>query len=74
MLDTSEMEKVMAKLESLEDQELAVSLLKEFNDATKRLGQLLMNLDPTLSHNEWKHKCDEAQKSVDEIVQKIVKI
>lgn len=71
MIDNSEMEEILEKLESLEDEELAARLLKEFNEKKKHWGQLLMNLDPNLDHQEWKDQCDEAKKEVDAVVQKI---
>ena len=71
MLDNTEVEAVLAKLEELEDEELAVKLLKEFNEKTKHLGQLILNKDKSLDHEEWKQLCDEAKKDVDEILSRI---
>ena len=71
MIDNKEMEAVLEKLESLEDEELAAQLLKEFNEKTKHWGQLLMNMDPNLDHEVWKEECDQAKKEVDEIVKRI---
>lgn len=71
MLENSDLEKIMQKLESIEDDQLAVELLKEFNLHSKELGKLLLNLDQSLSHDEWKKKCDEAQKNLDKIIHKI---
>ena len=71
LIDNSGMQEVLDKLENLEDEELAKDLLKEFNDRTKVLGKLIMNLDKELSSEEWKNRCDEAKKSVDETLQKI---
>ena len=71
MLDTAQMDGVIAKLESLEDEELAVKLLKEFNDKTKILGELIMNKDDSFDHEEWKRKCDEAKEKVDELLERI---
>jgi hypothetical protein len=70
-LNNSELQQVLDKLESLEDEELAVELLKEFDSKTKALGQLLMNLDPELAHDEWKSKCAAAKEEVDKILEKI---
>jgi RecA-family ATPase len=69
--DTNDLEIVMHKLENLEDEELAVVKLKEFNDATKKLHKLLMNLDKNLSHGEWKAACDDAKTKVSDIVEEI---
>jgi ribonuclease PH len=71
MIDNTEVEQVLAKLESLEDEALAVQLLREFNDSTKELGVLLMNKDQSLDHEEWKNLCDEAKDKVEGIVKKI---
>lgn len=71
LIDNSEMQEVLDKLENLEDEQLANQLLKEFNDRTKVLGQLIMNLDKNLTSDEWKARCDEAKKQVDETLQKI---
>ena len=73
LMDNSEMIKVMEILEELEerDEKLAIALLKEFNDKSKKLGKLLMNLDPDLSHEEWKGECDKAKKEVDDVVKRI---
>lgn len=74
MFDNKEIDEVLAKLEKIEemDEEAAISLLKQFNSASKYLGQLLLNLDTSLKHDEWKKKCDEAQKELDLIVKKIM--
>jgi len=71
MIDNTEIEEIMEKLETLEDEALAVSLLKEFNEKTKILGQLVMDMDKNLDHAEWKAKCDDAKKEVDDLVKKI---
>tara|TARA_R110002072_G_scaffold534_7_gene4224 strand:+ start:123498 stop:123722 length:225 start_codon:yes stop_codon:yes gene_type:complete len=71
MIENNDVTKVLEKLESLEDEELAVKLLKEFNDATKELGVLILNKDESLTHEDWKSRCDSAQKKVEEVVQKI---
>ncbi len=70
-LDTSETNEIMEILESLENETLAVELLKEFNDKTAMLGKLLLNLDKSLEHEAWKAKCDEAKIEVEKVVQKI---
>ncbi len=71
IIDNSEVNMIMEKLENLEDEVLAVELLKEFNRKTKRLGELVLNQDAQLSHDEWKNLCDQAQEEVDEIVNRI---
>lgn len=72
MIDNNETLRVLEILENLEDEALGVSLLKEFNDKTKILGKLILNLDPNLDHLEWEKACAKAKKEVDEIVAKIL--
>lgn len=71
MLDNSELESVMEKLENLEDEVLAVSLLKEFNDASSGYGKLIINHSEELSHEQWKDECDKAKVRLDDILEKI---
>ena len=71
MLDNQEINNILEILENLEDEELAVELLKEFNSASKDLGKLLLNLDKNLAHDEWKGQCDKAQKRLDDVVARI---
>jgi len=71
MIDNYEVDEIMDILENYENEELAVQYLREFNEKTSILGRLLMNLDPSLSSEEWKLKCDLAKKEVDLVVQKI---
>ena len=70
-LDNREINNILDILEAMVDEELAASLLAEFNEATKNHGQLVMNKDPKLSHDDWKKLCDEAAKEVDLILGKI---
>ena len=70
-IDNTELDEIMHKLENLEDEQLAVVMLQNFNKATKKLGELLMNVNKDLSHGEWKAACDEAKKEVDKIVDEI---
>lgn len=71
MIDNYELDEIMEILENYQDEEMAVVLLKEFNEKTTHLGKLLMNLDPSLSSDEWKRLCDQAKKDVDAVVKKI---
>lgn len=71
LIDNTELNEVMNILENLEDEVLAVALLKEFNRATKELGLLVVNKDQNLSHAEWKDKCDKAQQAVNSVVSEI---
>ncbi|OUR96646.1 hypothetical protein A9Q84_09895 [Halobacteriovorax marinus] len=70
-IENTELDEIMDKLENLEDEQLAVVKLREFNDATKVLGELLMNLNKDLDNDQWKKQCDIAKKSVDRIVNEI---
>ena len=71
LIDNKEINLILDVLEHMEDEELAASLLAEFNEATKHHGKLLMNKDPSLDHDDWKKKCDEASKEVELIVNRI---
>ena len=71
IIDNKEVNEILQILEELEDEKLAVDLLKRFNEATRNLGVLVVNKDPRISHDEWKALCDNAQKEVDEIVEVI---
>jgi hypothetical protein len=71
LIDNSHMQEILDKLENLEDEKLATDLLREFNDKTKTLGKLIMNLDKNLSSAEWKEQCSDAKAAVDEVLQKI---
>lgn len=71
MIDNYELDEIMEILENYQDEEMAVVLLKEFNEKTTHLGKLLMNLDLSLSSDEWKLLCDQAKKDVDAVVKKI---
>lgn len=71
MIDNNEINRILEVLENLEDEALAVELLAEFNRASTELGKLLLNLDKSLSHDEWKSLCDKAQLRLSTIVQKI---
>jgi hypothetical protein len=71
MIDNKEIQRILDKLENLEDEVLAVELLREFNRASSDLGKLLLNQDAKLGHDEWKKCCDKAQDRLNEIVSKI---
>ena len=71
MLENTEVNQILEKLENLEDEQLAVKLLADFNAKTAKLGKLLRNRDPKISHEDWKKACDEAQKGINEIVSQI---
>ena len=71
LIDNTEINEVMEILENLEDEALAVELLKEFNSKTKELGQLLLNKDDSLDHAVWKTECDDLKKEVDNLISKI---
>ena len=71
MLDNKEINELLEILENLDDEELAVELLKEFNSSSKDLGKLLLNLDKGLEHNDWKLECEVAQKRLDRVIARI---
>ncbi len=71
IIDNKEVDELIDILENMEDEELAASLLAEFNEATKNHGRLLLNKDPKLSHEDWNKMCDDAKKEVELILTKI---
>ncbi len=71
VIDNSELNDLMEILENASNEQLAVSLLAEFNAATKAHGTLLMNKEQDLDHEEWKKECDKAKLNVDNIIGKI---
>jgi dsDNA-specific endonuclease/ATPase MutS2 len=71
LIDNQEVNEVMEILENMEDEALAVELLKQFNEKTKKLGQLITNRYTTLDHANWKVECDDAKKEVDDLIKKI---
>jgi hypothetical protein len=71
MIDNNEIERILEKLENLENEQLAVELLREFNLASSELGKLLLNLDQSLTHEEWKERCGKAQQKLNSIIKKI---
>jgi hypothetical protein len=71
MLDNQEINAILEKLENMEDEELAVELLREFNACSSKLGKLLLNLDKNLTHDAWKNECDKARLALDTVVKRI---
>lgn len=71
ILDNKELDEIMTILEEMDDEELSVKLLSQFNSKTKELGALIINRNPSLSHNEWKALCDKAQSEVDKVIAQI---
>jgi hypothetical protein len=71
MIDNNEMNDILEILENMADEIKSASLLKEFNDRTKKLGVLILNKEQSLSHEQWKQACDKAQALVDDIVESI---
>lgn len=71
MIETQSTDRILEILENLSDEELSINLLKEFSDKNRKFGKLLLNKDSSLGHDEWKIKCDEAKKDMDEFLAKI---
>ena len=74
MIDNNYLDEILAKLESLEDEEKAVLMLQDFNKYSSELGKLLLNMDKTLSNEEWKNQCDEAKKRLEKVIKEIKKL
>lgn len=71
MLDPSTLNEITEILENLEDEQLAASLLSELNEKSTQFGKLVLNTDPSLGHDEWKIKCDQAKEEIEHLVEKI---
>lgn len=71
MIDNREINEILEILETLEDEQLAVMLLKSFNQLTSEHGKLILNKDNSLSHEEWKKRCDALENEIDLLVEKI---
>ena len=71
IVDNKELDYLLSILEGMEDEILAAELLSEFNLASKEQGELILNMEKSLSHDEWKKRCDEASSKVAEIVERI---
>lgn len=71
MLDNKEINQILEKLENLEDEVLAVELLMEFNSASKNLGKLVLNLDKSITHEQWKRDCDSARAELNNVIKRI---
>jgi len=71
LLDTTELDSIMNKLEEMEDEQQAAALLREFNDASRDYGKLLMNHNESLTHDEWKAECDKAKEELHKLIVKI---
>ena len=71
MIDNKEIEKILNKLENLEDEELAIKLLSEFNRSSSELGKLLLNHDSTLTNDQWEDLCKKAKEKLDNIIKRI---
>ncbi len=72
MIDNSEINKILAVLEEMEDEQKAAHLLSEFNKKTKELGELVLNKEQNLDHSEWKKLCDNAKEQVDSVIAEIL--
>lgn len=71
ILDQIELRKIMEILESMEDEEKAVHLLKELHFRNKELGQWILNRDSKISHESWLEECQKSKQRVEEIIQQI---
>jgi uncharacterized coiled-coil DUF342 family protein len=71
MFDNSEHQELLKILENMEDEDLAVELLKQLSDLSGLLGRKIVNKDESLKNDVWKKECDEIKVKLDEIVEKI---
>ncbi len=71
MIERGELEELMEILEDHPDEELSVSLLKKLSDLTSAHGKLILNLDKSIPHAEWKKKCDDLSLEIEDLVEEI---
>lgn len=71
MLGNDELEEIMLILEEMEDESLSKELLKLFSEASARYGRLMLNLDESLGHEEWKKQTDQALLALQSIIVRI---
>ena len=62
---------ILEKLENCSDEPRACKLLSDFQIAHQKMGEILLNLDSNVDHEEWKKECDAAKQKVDDIVKQI---
>lgn len=74
MLDTKEMERILAMIESLPDDEVSIKFLKEFSEKHKNFSKILFDKNPQISHDEWKQKCSQAKLEIDEFLSRLESI
>lgn len=68
MIDNSEHEELLEILEEMEDQALAVQLLKQLNDLSSMLGKKVMDTSEQLDHEQWKIECDNMKSQLDAVI------
>jgi hypothetical protein len=71
MLANEELEEIMLILEEMEDEQLSIELLKQFSESSAHYGRLMLNLDESLSHAEWKKRTDQALLDLKSIIARI---
>ena len=71
LTDNREITEILDILEQMEDEVTATELLKEFNNATKVHGELILNRNPELTHEDWKRECSRSLIKVNKIIEKI---
>lgn len=74
MIDNHEYQELTIILEELEDEKLAVELLRELSSTSSELGKKILNLDQSLSNEDWKKDCDRLKNQLNEIVIRIKKL
>jgi hypothetical protein len=74
MIDNQELEEILDILENYDDEVLAVQYLKRFNDLKSKQGKLILNLDKTLTHDDWKKECDKINLEIIKLVSEIKKL
>lgn len=68
-----DLSQAMEILENMSDEQKAAELLAKLDAGSKRLGELVMNRDKSLPHNDWQKLCDQAKQEVDAVLAEIAK-
>lgn len=72
-IDMADTHEILAILEEMSDEEKSAKLLKEFNDASKELSELMLHQGAFEQSEQWKNNVFRAQQKVQKIIREIKK-
>lgn len=73
-IDLDETHEILAILEDMDDEALALKLLKDFNDASKELSNAIIEAGAIDQNDEWKKKLESKKGNLIKIINRIKKI